>query len=118
MKRQHKLTDAQLVELYEAARPVRYMVAGGQEPISPRERVDNWWARLGEALHFDPATVAPIPGLDDRYFTADDIAHRHLCRHCSAVLPCVQIGDKPCALGPRTDGICPNCGDSGAGLGI
>lgn len=69
-RREYEMTDTQLDRLLDACRPVPYMVFGGRPPSSPQENANAAWATLGRELSFKPTTVRPIPGKDQRFFTA------------------------------------------------
>ena len=43
MKRQYRLTDAELESILDASKPVTYMVIGGVEPRSPQENANDAW---------------------------------------------------------------------------
>jgi hypothetical protein len=70
MKTEFEMTEADLEKLYEAAKPVPYLIIGGIGPRSPQERANDAWAELGRRLGFDHMTAEPIPGKGDRFFRA------------------------------------------------
>lgn len=69
-RKEYELSEEQLTELKHASRPVPYMVIGGVAPSSPRENANRAWQRLGKKLGFKWASVEPVPGKDERFFTA------------------------------------------------
>lgn len=71
MKKRFELSDEQLERLYNASKPVPYMVIGGVPPASPRENAEREWARIGEEMGFDWNTVEPT-GEGDKFFKADE----------------------------------------------
>ncbi len=73
MRSEYTMTDQQQATIMEASKPVPYMVFGGKEPRSPQENANAAWRALGEELGFDSLTVQPVPGKDDRHFTAQEL---------------------------------------------
>lgn len=71
MRKTFKLTDEQVKELLEAGRPGMYLVAAGTEPISPQERVNDIWKRLGKEQSFVWDSASPIAGMGIKYFSAE-----------------------------------------------
>jgi len=71
LRREFELTLEQLDKLRAASRPVPYMIFGGMAPRSPQENANDAWAALGRELGFKYQTVRPVPGKDERFFTAD-----------------------------------------------
>jgi hypothetical protein len=72
---EYEMTDDELKELLDASKPVPYLIAGGREPTSQQERVNLIWEHLGKKRGFDPYTVKPVPGKEQRFFTADPIEY-------------------------------------------
>lgn len=70
-RKQFEMTDADLEKLLEACKPVPYIIVGGSGPRSPQERANDAWAELGNRMGFNGMTVEPIPGLGDRFFSAE-----------------------------------------------
>lgn len=71
MRKDFVMTDEQLAELLKACQPVPYMVFGGMEPRTPQQNANDAWRSLGEELGFKWETVRPVPGKDERHFTAE-----------------------------------------------
>ena len=71
MRKEYKMTQAQLDGLLSACKPVPYMVFGGREPPSPQENANAAWCALGRELGFDGMTVRPVEGKDITHFTAE-----------------------------------------------
>lgn len=71
-RRTYTMTDEQLATLLDAARPVPVMFLSGGMPMypSPQESANRAWAKLGEEMGFQSTTVRPVPGADQRVFTA------------------------------------------------
>ncbi len=68
----YEMTEKQLATLMDACKPVPYIVAGGTPPMSPQERANAAWRRLGDEMGFDFNTVKPDPGKCDRFFHAEE----------------------------------------------
>jgi hypothetical protein len=66
------LTPEDLASLYEACKPVPYMVFNGIEPTSPQENANRAWQSLGEKYGFQWDTVQPC-GKGDATFLAEPI---------------------------------------------
>ena len=71
MRREFEMTEAQLQKILDACRPVPYIVAGGMPPQSPQARANAAWDALGEEMGFVGASVLPVHGKGERFFTAD-----------------------------------------------
>ena len=65
----YAMTKEEYARLVEASRPVPYMVFGGMEPESPRERAMRVWRDLAAKYHFEVMTVQA--GADPLHFTAE-----------------------------------------------
>lgn len=65
------MTDEQYNRLQDACKPVPYMVFGGVAPPSPQENANRAWKQLGDELGFEYMTVEPVPGKNNKYFTAE-----------------------------------------------
>lgn len=65
----YEVTQDDLNTLLEAMTPSPVMIPGGFEKRSAQEKANFAWARLGEKMGFDPATVYP-PGRCERFFSA------------------------------------------------
>ena len=70
MRKSFEMTEAQLAKLYEAIKPVPYIIFGGMAPASPQERANDFWTALGREMGFDGMSVRP-DGRGDRFFTAE-----------------------------------------------
>lgn len=70
MRKQFRLSEAQLESLIASCKPVPYMVFGGVPPRSRQENANSAWCALGEEMGFDGMTVQPL-GSDMRDFTAE-----------------------------------------------
>ena len=70
-QQEYEMTAAQLDRLLSACKPMPYMIVGGQAPRSPLENANDAWAVLGRELGFKPMTVKPVPGKNERFFTAE-----------------------------------------------
>jgi hypothetical protein len=73
MKREFEMSEADLEKLYDAAKPVPYLIFNGIGPRSPQERANDAWEELGRRLGFEHTTVEPIPGKGDRFFRAEPV---------------------------------------------
>lgn len=72
MRREYEITQEQLDALIEAAKPVPYMIMGGQQPASPQENANRAWEKLGREVGFKHMTVLPVRGKSQRFFTAEE----------------------------------------------
>lgn len=71
-RKEYEMTQEDLDKLYEACKPVPYMVIGGVPPLSTQERVNDAWNELGRRMGFDGKTARPSGnGKGDRFFTAE-----------------------------------------------
>ena len=73
MRREFEMTQEQLDHLLKASQPVPYMIFGGVEPRSPRERAHAAWRDLGQEMGFDWQTVKSAAWKGQRHFTAEPI---------------------------------------------
>ena len=71
MRKEFEMTEAQLEMLYDACKPVPYMIFGGREPSSPQENANTAWCRLGREMGFDGMSVKPSTK-GERFFTAEE----------------------------------------------
>ena len=71
MRRNFEMTEADLANLLDACKPVRYMVVGGIPPRSPQENANDAWRALGQKMGFEWDTVQPRAGMNNRHFTAE-----------------------------------------------
>lgn len=56
-RRNYTLTTEQYEALFQACRPVPYMVVGGTVPSSPQQNANRAWQQLGQEMGFDWETV-------------------------------------------------------------
>ncbi len=73
MKR-FEMTPEDLKALYDACKPVRYIVVGGSVPRSPQENANDAWERLGKKMGFDHMTVQPSGEGDSVFFAEPKLA--------------------------------------------
>ncbi len=66
----YEMSESDLAETLDACKPTRVMMVGSYSPASPQENANNAWARLGTKMGFGGATVRPIQGKGQRFFTA------------------------------------------------
>lgn len=69
--KQYRLTDSELNEIMEASQPVRYMVIGGYEPESPRERAMRVWNKIAEKYNIDVDSIDDAGTGDSHDFKAE-----------------------------------------------
>lgn len=74
VRKEFVLTEEELQALYNACRPVPYMVAAGTPPLSPQERANAAWQGLAKKYGFVWDTVRPVPGKGHKYFTAEVVS--------------------------------------------
>ena len=67
---EYERSESDMSELLDACKPVTVMMVGSFPPASPQENANNAWARLGTKMDFDGATVRPMQGKGQRFFTA------------------------------------------------
>ncbi len=67
---EYQMSKAALAKLLDACKPVPMIMLQCGTPSSPQENANNAWARLGEEMGFDGATVRPMQGKGQRFFTA------------------------------------------------
>lgn len=70
--KEYEMSQEDLDELLEACKPVPYMIIGGVAPMSPQERANAAWEKLGKKMGFRHMTVRPI-GKGDRFFMAEEV---------------------------------------------
>lgn len=68
-RKDFEMSQGDLDALFEAIKPVPYMVIGGVIPASPQEIANSFWNSLGQKMGFDGSTVKPN-GKGDRFFSA------------------------------------------------
>ena len=66
----YEMTEEDLRELLDACRSVPVMMIGSYTPSSPQENANTAWRSLGKKMRFDSATVQPIKGKGQRFFSA------------------------------------------------
>jgi hypothetical protein len=69
-RKDFEMTDQQLKDLHAACRPIPYLVVGGVQPMSFKERIDNLWKVMGDSMGFDYKTAAPAQGKGEKWFSA------------------------------------------------
>lgn len=67
------MTDEQLETIFDACKPVMCIKIGNYTPRSPQENANDAWAKLGLEMGFDPTTVNPGPGEDQKTFFAEPL---------------------------------------------
>lgn len=67
---EYEMTEADLVELMEAFKPVPMIMLQCGNPPSQQENANRAWAALGQKMGFDEDTVRPIEGKGNRFFSA------------------------------------------------
>lgn len=67
---EYEMTEADLKELLDAMRPIPVMMIGGMGGPSQQENANLAWAALGRKMGFDGATVRPVNGKGNHFFTA------------------------------------------------
>ena len=72
-RREYQMTDEQHARLMEACKPVVMIALQCGEPSSPYESAMRVWRALGTEMGFDWATVRPVIGKSDHYFTAKPV---------------------------------------------
>lgn len=72
-RKEFVLTDEQYDALMEASKPTPVMYGSGGAPLfeSQQARANRAWMKLGLDMGFDAATVQPVSGKSNRYFTAE-----------------------------------------------
>ena len=71
MRREYEMSEEDLEQLLEAAKPTPCIMIGGVMPRTPQEKANTAWAILGRKMGFKPMTVRPIPGKSNRFFSAE-----------------------------------------------
>lgn len=68
---EYEMTEADLETLINACRATPVMLIGGYSArASAQENANRAWAALGAKMGFDGASVRPIEGKGNRFFTA------------------------------------------------
>jgi hypothetical protein len=72
------MTEADFKALLDACKPVRVMYLPGGTPMfsSPQQNANDAWKALGKKMGFAWATVAPVEGKPQRFFTAIPTAEK------------------------------------------
>jgi len=101
MKHEYEMSEADLLVILNACKPVRYMVAGGRVPRSPQENANDAWAGLGQKLGFDSTTVQPVSGKNDRFFTAKAAPRVYMDgdQHCAVMPDFINLQESPAGFG-------------------
>lgn len=87
-----EMTADDLAELLDSMKPVPMIALNCGTPRSPQENANAAWARLGQKMGFDSATVQPN-GRGDRFFSAVQ-TQRHEKPHI------IKDGNEWCARAP------------------
>ena len=66
----YEMTEEDLKTLLDSCKPTPVMMMGGYSASSPQENANRAWESLGERMGFDHMTVRPIPGKEQRFFSA------------------------------------------------
>lgn len=74
-RREFEMSESDLSAILEAckATPVMYLPGGQPMYPSPEENANRAWRELGGRLGFAWATVRPVVGKGDRFFTAEEV---------------------------------------------
>ena len=67
----YRLTDEEMTRLFEASKPVPYMVVGGIAPRSPRDNAMDVWRSVADRVGCDVDSIEPGGTGDDHDFKAD-----------------------------------------------
>jgi len=73
MRKEYEMTQEQFVKILNSCKPVPLAALNCGMPSSPQENANRAWNLLGQEMGFDGMTVQPIPGKDEKYFTAEEI---------------------------------------------
>ena len=68
-RKEYEMTQEDFDKILEASQPVPYLVVGGHEPVSQRDRAMAAWSELGSRMGFDYMSVKPT-GKGDLFFSA------------------------------------------------
>ena len=71
--KEFQLSETDYNLLMDASKPVPYMIVGGFEPTSPRQKAEEQWKRIGKEMGFKWETARPVRGKSDIFFTAEPI---------------------------------------------
>ena len=71
MRQEFEMTDADLVAVMDACKPVMLIALQCGMPRSPQENANDAWADLGEKMKFDSTDVRPISGKGPKFFSAE-----------------------------------------------
>lgn len=77
MRKEFKLTDKQYDALLEVCRPVPMIALHCGPILSNQKRVNTAWEALGQEIGFDPMTVQPVDGKNEKHFSAEVLAPQH-----------------------------------------
>lgn len=73
IRKEYELSKEDLSSIYEASKPVPYLVANGVGPTSPQENANAVWMRIGEKMGFEYMTVRPVSGKGPEFITAVEL---------------------------------------------
>ena len=82
MRKEFEMTQADLDAIFDAIKPVPYIIIGGYAPPRQQARANDAWQALGARMGFDGMSVRPS-AKGDRFFTAE------------AMTPNVDMGQLP-----------------------
>jgi hypothetical protein len=71
MRKEFHLKKSDLKKLYEASRPVPYILVGGVEPTSTQERANEAWKVIAKKYGFIWDTAQPVPGKGPEFVSAE-----------------------------------------------
>ena len=71
-KTEYEMTSEDLEEILKACRPIPVIFGNSGIKLGGdlQENVNRAWAKLAKKMGFDPMTVRPIEGKNNRFFTA------------------------------------------------
>lgn len=69
-RKDFEMSQQDLDAIFEAIKPVPYIIIGGVAPRSRQEMANDAWRALGAKLGFNHMTVRPN-GKGDRFFSAE-----------------------------------------------
>ena len=73
MRQQYTMTQKQMDVLMDAMKAVPLIAIHISPGISPQERANDAWARLGKEMGFQVMTVRPVQGESQLFFTAEPV---------------------------------------------
>lgn len=70
VRKEYEMNMQQFASMLSAAKPVPYLVVGGNLPRSALENSNDAWRKLGRELGFVWNTAQKIEGKSQKHFTA------------------------------------------------